>query len=230
MHLFYAPLISENNFELDEAESLHAVRVLRLKQGDEIILLDGKGTKYHAKIDNAHSKKCTFEILSQQKINPRPFHLHIAIAPTKTNERFEWFLEKATELGIEEITPVICERSERKAINHDRYEKILVSAMKQSMNEYLPRLNFQMDFQSFLKNSQPGFIAYCEEQPATLLWKKEIDKSATVLIGPEGDFSSDEVSNAIRAGWIPVSLGESRLRTETAGVFVSSVIRVLMQV
>src|SRR5688572_15487972 len=133
MHLFYAPLVSENLFELDESESLHAVKVLRLKNGDEIILLDGRGGKYHAKILNAHHKQCSFEILSKQNINPRPFHLHIAIAPTKTNERYEWFLEKATEIGVEEITPVICERSERKAVNHDRYKKILISAMKQSM-------------------------------------------------------------------------------------------------
>jgi 16S rRNA (uracil1498-N3)-methyltransferase len=228
MHLFYAPSVSENIFELDESESLHAVKVLRLKQGDEITLLDGKGGKYEAKISDARPKKCSFEILSKEKINPRPFHLHIAIAPTKSNERYEWFLEKATELGVEEITPVICERSERKAINHDRYEKILISAIKQSMNVFLPRLNVQTDFKSLIKSLQPGFLAYCGEHNSGLLWKKKMAQSANVLIGPEGDFSGEEVSLAIQAGWIPVSLGETRLRTETAGVFVSSVMRTLL--
>ena len=221
MTLFYVPNLTSANV-LPEEESLHAVKVLRLQAGDLIIVVDGVGGYHKARITLAHHKRCAFEILeSQSEFGKRDYKLHIAIAPTKNMERLEWFVEKATEIGIDEITPIICRFSERKVVKDERLEKIIVSAAKQSVKAYFPKLNPQCSFDDLMKNHQASqkFIAHCYEQDKRLL-QNEITKASEILIliGPEGDFSPDEVQKAIDCGFVPVSLGESRLRTETAGV------------
>jgi 16S rRNA (uracil1498-N3)-methyltransferase len=220
--MFYTPDILSSPF-LPEEESLHAVKVLRLKAGDEIELLDGKGRIYQAKILYPHPKHCEVEILMscEGDRNP-PFHLHIAIAPTKNMDRMEWFAEKVTEIGISEITPVICRFSERKVIKHERLEKILVSAMKQSRQAYLPRLNPSCSFKDFVgrKISGQKVIGHCYEDNHKEYFSAHYIplNDVTILIGPEGDFSEEEVKLAVKNGFTPVSLGNTRLRTETAGL------------
>ena len=230
MHLFYVPNIATENI-LPEEESQHAVKVLRLKSGDEIVLVDGRGGWYRAEITNPHPKRCEFEIKETiLEYGKRNYKLHIAIAPTKNIERFEWFLEKATEIGIDEITPLLCQFSERKIIKPERLEKIIVSASKQSLKAYFPILNPLCSFNEFLKNNDATqkFIAHCyEEDKKTLqsLYTKSSD--VIILIGPEGDFSPKEVEKALKSNYLPVSLGESRLRTETAGVVACHTITLL---
>lgn len=228
MQLFYVPDIPGAEVILDETESKHAIRVLRLEKGEKVNVVDGKGGFYVAEIAEANPKKCLLQILeTKREFGKRNFHLHIAIAPTKNNDRFEWFLEKATEIGIGEITPLITERSERKTVNPERLEKILVSAMKQSLKAFLPKLCNPQSFKELLKQPFDGkkFIAYIEEKQTVHL-KNVVDKSdnVLVLIGPEGDFSPDEVKLALQNGFQPVSLGESRLRTETAGVVACHIV------
>src|SRR5688572_21849623 len=161
MNVFYAPFVDNDVFILDENESQHAVKVLRLNAGEHVLVMDGKGTICNVIISNPHPKKCECKLLERNKTDKRPFHLHIAIAPTKMNDRMEWFLEKATEIGVEEITPVICDHSERRHTNHERFQKVLVAAMKQSLNPWLPILNEQEDLEKFLLRNEPGFIAHC---------------------------------------------------------------------
>ena len=232
MTLFYCPTISDTTV-LSEEESQHAVKVLRLQVGDEIALVDGVGGFYKARISNPHPKHCGFEIIeSQTEFGKRDYKLHIAIAPTKNIERLEWFIEKVTEIGIDEITPVICRFSERKIIKEERLEKIIISAAKQSVKAYFPKLNSLCTFDELLKTQSASqkFIAHCYEEDKRLL-QTEIQKSSNilVLIGPEGDFSKDEVHKAISLGFMPVSLGESRLRTETAGVVACHTVALLNQ-
>jgi 16S rRNA (uracil1498-N3)-methyltransferase len=222
MHLFYTPDLNGNTYTLAEEESKHAVRVLRLQPGDVIQLIDGKGNFSNAKITDAHPKRCLVEIVdTQSEYGRRKSWLHIAVAPTKNIDRLEWFLEKATEIGIDEITPILCEHSERKVIKDERLEKVIVSAMKQSLKAYLPKLNPLTPLSELLDTDFNGkkFVAHCYEQDKRLL-KNEVPGSLSnlVLIGPEGDFSEREVSEAMARGFIPVSLGESRLRTETAAL------------
>lgn len=228
MHLFYIPGVSGSSIMLDETESKHAIRVLRLEKGEKVNVVDGQGGFYLAEIADANPKKCLLQILDAKKeFGKRDFHLHIAIAPTKNNDRFEWFLEKATEIGIDEITPLITERSERKNVNNERLEKIIVSAIKQSVKAYLPVLNESQSFKNFLKQPSAGkkFIAYVEEkQPVHLKNLVAKGDDVLILIGPEGDFSPDEVQLAIKNGFQPVSLGASRLRTETAGVVACHIV------
>ncbi|MCA1759298.1 MAG: 16S rRNA (uracil(1498)-N(3))-methyltransferase, partial [Bacteroidales bacterium] len=221
MQLFYVPNVAKSEIVLDETESKHAIRVLRLNAGDKVQVVDGAGGFYTAEITEPHPKKCKLSILeSHKEFGKRQFKLHIAIAPTKNIDRFEWFLEKATEIGIDEITPLLCEHSERKNIKPDRLEKILVSAMKQSVKAYLPKLNPLVPYNNFIKlnGTSQKFIAHCNvgEKPHL---KNEIEKGGNViiLIGPEGDFSPDEVEQAKTNGFREISLGPSRLRTETAG-------------
>lgn len=227
MYLFYCPDI-EKQQTLSEEESAHCVRVLRYSVGDEILITDGKGTTYTARITNPHPKHCDFEIISQEKQAPHhDFHLHIAIAPTKNIERMEWAIEKCVEIGVDEITPLLCRFSERKQLRTDRLEKIILSAAKQSLTPYLPVLHELTPYDEFIKvqcnNVQCAkgqkFIAHCYKDEKRLL-KDEIEKGrdVLVLIGPEGDFSEKEVADALALGFIPVSLGNSRLRTETAAV------------
>ena len=227
MYLFYCPDI-ETKQTLSEEESAHCVRVLRYSVGDEILITDGRGTTYTARITNPHPKHCDFEILSQEKQEPHHhFHLHIAIAPTKNIERMEWAIEKCVEIGVDEITPLLCRFSERKQLRTDRLEKIILSAAKQSLTPYLPVLHELTPYEEFLQmtnhqspitNAQ-RFIAHCYKDEKRLLKDEiELGRDVLVLIGPEGDFSEKEVSDALAAGFIPVSLGNSRLRTETAAV------------
>lgn len=225
MQLFYNPNISENSKEIsfDKEESKHIVKVLRMKDGDVFKITNGKGSFFDAEIINANPKSCVVKIISEEKQPPLPYQLHLAVAPTKLNDRYEWFLEKATEIGVSEITPIICERSERKTIKPERYEKILQSAIKQSLKAYLPILNEAVSFKDFIDNINTSedlkFIAHCEETDKKSLKSVLLpNQKITILIGPEGDFSSEEITLAKQNNFTPVSLGKSRLRTETAAV------------
>jgi 16S rRNA (uracil1498-N3)-methyltransferase len=228
MQLFYVPNISVSEIVLDETESKHAVRVLRLQNGHPVEIIDGSGGFYKAQITDANQKKCRLKIIeSQKEFGKKDFHLHIAIAPTKNIERFEWFLEKATEIGIDEITPLLTSHSERKVVNHERLEKILVSAMKQSLKAYLPKLNSLTTLKELIINNKTEYkyIAYCDEIQKTHLKDLVISgKNTLILIGPEGDFSAEEVKLAIENGFSVVSLGNSRLRTETAGIVACHIV------
>ena len=231
MQIFYTPDIAINP-ELPEEEAGHCIRVLRLAECDEILLTDGKGSFFKAAISRAHPKHCEVKILEQWK---QPalwnFNLHI-VAPTKNMDRIEWFAEKATEIGIDAITCLNCRFSERKEIKVARLEKILVSAMKQSQKATLPELNGMTDFRTFVSRPFDGrkFIAHCEEGVKPLLKQTyHPGENVLVLIGPEGDFSPEEISFALQQGFEPVSLGESRLRTETAALVACHTIHVLNQ-
>ncbi len=233
MQLFYNPNIDidTTEFTFNKEESRHIIRVLRKKEGDSLHLTNGKGFLFLAKILNASDKKCTINMISfEEKSKPWDYYLHIAIAPTKMNERYEWFLEKATEIGIDEITPIICDHSERKVIKQERMLKVIVSAMKQSLKFRLPKFNDPIPFSEFIQNELEGvkFIAHCENTDKKML-NKQIKNSdnITVLIGPEGDFSTKEITKALQHKFIPLSLGESRLRTETAGIVACNTISVL---
>jgi 16S rRNA (uracil1498-N3)-methyltransferase len=223
MQLFYNPIIDEKTeqFSFDKEESKHIIKVLRKKDGDLLHVTNGLGYLFETQITLASDSKCTVEVLSYEK-KPKPnFYLHLAVAPTKMNDRFEWFLEKATEIGIQEITPIICDRSERKVINQDRFEKIILTAMKQSNEVYIPKLNKAVSFKEFIKTQQKGLklIAHCEEtDKKTLKTTVKSSEDCTILIGPEGDFSEKEISLAIDNKYSAVSLGNTRLRTETAAI------------
>ncbi len=222
MHLFYTPDIQTPTYLLNEEESKHCIRVLRLQVADTVYLIDGKGGFYTAIIEEANPKKCLLLITNVQKeYGKRNFHLHMAVAPTKNIERMEWFLEKATEMGIDEISPIICQRSERKEIKTERLNKIITSAVKQSIKAYHPILNEAQSFASFTQkeNEALKYIAHCAETPKQEL--KEVytpNANVLILIGPEGDFTPDEIKLAVNKGFIPISLGHSRLRTETAAL------------
>lgn len=219
MQLFYCPNIDSGSLFLNTEESKHCTKVLRKKEGDIIHLIDGNGTFYDAKILIASQKKVLFKLIRKWIENPRPYSLHIAIAPTKNNNRFEWFLEKATEIGVDQITPIICSHSERKVINNDRMEKIILSATKQSIKSKIPVLNQAIEFNNFVKKNQNSncFIAHCEQVPKKNL-QTVVSAKSTILIGPEGDFSQQEIDLALNNNFKPISLGNSRLRTETAGI------------
>jgi 16S rRNA (uracil1498-N3)-methyltransferase len=211
----------ESEIVLSKEESKHATRVLRKKEGDILNFTDGKGGFYKAEITVADTKKCRLQIISsEQKPKQHNYHLHIAIAPTKNMDRYEWFLEKATEIGIDEITPIICEHSERKVIKTERCNRILLSAMKQSLKLHLTKLNETITLKDFLKQDFEGnkYIAHCEDGEKTELRKEEKTEKTLILIGPEGDFSPTEVELALENQFKTVSLGGSRLRTETAGI------------
>lgn len=223
MQLFYNPAIDQTteSFSFDKEESKHIIKVLRKKDTDILFVTNGLGLLFKTEITLASDNKCTVKILSVEKAEPSKFHLHLAVAPTKMNDRYEWFLEKATEIGVHEITPIICDRSERKVINKERFEKILLTAMKQSNVVYLPKLNEAVTFKEFIKIKNDGLqlIAHCEETDKKSL--KSIlkpNESVTLLIGPEGDFSEKEITSALENNFIPVSLGNTRLRTETAAI------------
>ena len=233
MHIFYTPDIASVK-ELPEEESLHCVKVLRLTEGSEITLADGKGSFYKAVITLAHHKRCGVNIIEEIPApNPWTFKVHIAIAPTKNMDRIEWFSEKCTEIGIDAITLLRCRFSERKEVKTERIEKILISAMKQSLKAILPELEGMMDFKKFITRPFDGqkFIAHCydENDKSLLKQKYEPGNNALILIGPEGDFSPEEVKLALENGFIPISLGNSRLRTETAGVVACHTLHVINQ-
>lgn len=221
MNLFYVPEIEPETKEiaLSEEESKHACRVLRLKNGDQLILLDGRGGTFLTEIVEDHPKHCTVKVLEYTFEEKSSREIHIAIAPTKNNERIEWFLEKTTELGITEITLLLCGNSERKQVKEDRFEKILVSAMKQSQRKYLPKLNALVPFKDFVKNHPKGALAHCYEGEKKDLAAVFQPRDYPVLIGPEGDFTPEEVKLAQESGYDFVTLGKNRLRTETAGLY-----------
>lgn len=224
MQLFYTPDIDPklSQYFLSEEESKHAVRVLRLAVGDEVTLIDGKGGLYKAEITDAHPKRTILQINSvAEEFNKRNHYLHIAIAPTKNLDRIEWFLEKATEIGIDEISLVICQRSERKEAKVERLNKIITSAIKQSIKAYHPKLNTPVSFSQFVKQNFDGdkYIAHCADgEKSELSQSFEKHGRYVILIGPEGDFSPAEVDAAMQNGYRALTLGESRLRTETAAL------------
>lgn len=221
MHLFYDPSISiHDSFHiLNEEESKHACRVLRLRIGDQISILNGIGTEFIGTIIEDHPKHCKVEIISKTTEKQSKSELHIAISPTKIIDRIEWFLEKSTEIGITEITPINCSNSERKQIKEERLEKILVAAMKQSKRLFLPKLNPLVDFDTFLRHHSTGLIAHCYDAPKNTIEEVFEMKNCPILIGPEGDFSIQEVEKALKSGYKTITLGKNRLRTETAGLY-----------
>lgn len=223
MQLFYNPQVNQDTkvVTFDTFESKHIVKVLRRKTGDELQITNGKGLFLFATITHNDPKACSAEVSRYKKIHPTKHRLHLAVAPTKMNDRYEWFLEKATEIGVHEITPILCDRSERKTIKTERYEKVIQSAMKQSFQAYLPKLNPLTTLTEFLERDINGllFIAHCEESERYELKRKIApDKPTTILIGPEGDFTKKEVKKAGTKGYLPVSMGKTRLRTETAAI------------
>ena len=232
MQLFYNPDLDKSaaQFSFSPEESRHIVKVLRKKEGDILKVTDGKGHLYSIQILTSDPKLCRAEIISTNSELPKRHWLHIAVAPTKNNDRFEWFLEKATEIGIHEITPIICERSERKIVKPERLQKVVQAAMKQSLQVFLPKLNDPISYADFLKEEQHGllFIAHCEEDEKMEL-KRRIapDKDITILIGPEGDFSKNEINIAYKKGFLPVSLSRNRLRTETAALVACTTVALI---
>jgi len=223
MQLFFNPKLEPTDtvFVFDKEESKHIIKVLRKKEGDILFVTNGLGYLFKTFIKLASDTKCTVEVLSIELHQKPNYKLHLVVAPTKMNERFEWFLEKATEIGIQEITPIICEHSERKIIKTDRYLKIIEAAMKQSLHYYLPILNEPIAYKDFIQKDQIGqkFIAHCEEKDKKTLKNALLPNTdCTILIGPEGDFSVKEIQLALDNSYIPVSLGSTRLRTETAAI------------
>jgi 16S rRNA (uracil1498-N3)-methyltransferase len=226
LNLFYQPGISEGINYLDAEESRHAARVLRMSEGDQLTLTDGKGFFYSARITKADSKKCQFKILDKKETLRKNFHIHVAIAPTKNADRIEWFVEKSTEIGIDEISFILCENSERKVINAERVEKIAVSALKQSQQALLPKLNELVPFKNILEaKADQKFIGFVDSSnPSHLKSLAQSGKKYLMLIGPEGDFSNEELELAIKTGFQKVGLGTNRLRTETAGLVAVQVL------
>ena len=225
MHLFYQPLLSEGVFHLDTEESRHAIKVLRLKKEDEITLIDGKGFFYQARITVPDLRKCVFEVVASKKEKKTSGFRHLAIAPTKSIDRIEWFVEKAVEIGIDRISFIYSENSERKVIKTDRIVRKAVSAMKQSIKARLPEIDEIKPLKTFLTENHRcnKFLAHVDfDNPRHLKEVIEIDN--LILIGPEGDFTSHEVQMALDAGFVKVSLGESRLRTETAGIIATHIL------
>jgi len=228
MQLFYLEN-PKNEIILSAEESKHATKVLRKKEGDILNFTDGKGAFYKAEIIVADSRKCRLKVVStEQKEKQHNYHLHIAIAPTKNMDRFEWFLEKATEIGIDEITPIICTHSERKKIKTERCNRILLSAMKQSLKFHVPKLNEAMSLSDFIKQDYEGtkYIAHCEDGEKKELKRVNKTEKTIILIGPEGDFSPKEIELALQNQFKAVSLGTSRLRTETAGIIAAHSINI----
>ncbi len=230
MNTFFG-IIQNNAAILNEEESLHCVKVLRHKVGDTIQIIDGNGTKAVGIIQAAHAKQCAVSLTHKETVpKNRPYYLHVAIAPTKNMDRIEWFVEKAVEIGIDEISLIRCKNSERTVVKDDRIKKMAESALKQSKQAYLPKLNSLQDFKEFMKTSESDIklIAHCEEEvKQTLKSSFLLNKSHMVLIGPEGDFTKDEITIALQANYKPIQLGESRLRTETAGLYVCNALAVL---
>lgn len=224
MQLHYHKELSKdhNNLIFDPVESRHIVKVLRHSVGDSMYVTNGNGLLINGKIINANPKHCELEIItSKQFSKTHDYYLHIGIAPTKNIDRFEWFLEKATEIGVDHITPLLCERSERKVVKNDRLEKILIAAMKQSVQYHLPVLDELQKYADFIKKPFEGqrFIAHCLPDEK-LSFKASLSqvKTIQILIGPEGDFSEHEIELALKQNFRPITLGNTRLRTETAGI------------
>lgn len=232
MHLFYLPDLQYNDTTafFTEEESIHGVRVLRLKTGDEVLITNGKGWMFTAVISEAHPKHTQAQIISKQWLSRTDrFHLHLSVAPTKNIARFEWFLEKVCEIGVDEITPLICEHSERQKLNMERLNRVLIAAMKQSQTAVLPTLHLPCDLSKFARqcDSQQKFVGWCEAHTTDKLFDMVTPgKSVSVLIGPEGDFSDNEIKILKNNGFQPVSMGRQRLRTETAGMVACCILNI----
>lgn len=233
MHIFYTPDIKGSNYRLNEEESKHCIRVLRLKSGDKIHLIDGFGGFYLAEITNDHPKRCELKIIQTEKeYGKRHYHLSIAVAPTKNIERYEWFLEKSTEIGVDEFIPFISQQSERKVIKPERLNKIINAAVKQSIQAYRPKLSSLQKFKDVININFTGkkFIAHCFDTEKPYL-KNMIQKGdkVLILIGPEGDFTREEIKLAKDKGFQEISLGDSRLRTETAAIVAVHTVNLINQ-
>nr|WP_314289170.1 16S rRNA (uracil(1498)-N(3))-methyltransferase [uncultured Capnocytophaga sp.] len=226
MQLFFHSGIDKTTTHcfFDKDESQHIVKVLRRREGDLVYITNGKGWLFEGTLVLASPKRCEVAIEKATLQSRRSYYLHLVVAPTKMNERYEWFLEKATEIGVDEITPIICDHSERTVVKVERFEKIVLSAMKQSLQCYLPQLNAPISSREFFKRQEGDmsakYIAHCQENEKVLFAKalSPLPPRITVLIGPEGDFSQEEIAIALREGFRPISLGNTRLRTETAAV------------
>lgn len=223
MQIFYAPDIKGDIYTLDEKESKHSVRVLRMKKGEQVKLIDGKGNLYEGIITDPDPAECSIKIMNViNDFEKRNYNLHIAISPLKNPERFEWFVGKSVEIGIDEITPLICRNTEKPGIKLERISNLIISAMKQSLKARMSVINAPCSFSDFIKKEQQGIlmISHCyssmRRKGLGEVYKKR--ENAIILIGPEGDFSNDEIEAALGEGYIPVHLGPSRLRTETAGI------------
>ncbi len=236
MQLFYNKDINTSSDQLsfNKEESRHIVRVLRKVNGDTLNITDGKGKLFSAEITQAIDKKCIAHVNNwEERSKNWNYHLHIAIAPTKLNHRFEWFLEKATEIGIDEITPIFCDHSERRQFKTERMEKVILSAMKQSLKFQLPILNSPVKFKEFIKKNDwdLGLMAHCEDNiKKPLSTYIPFRQKMMILIGPEGDFSVNEIKQALEQNIKPITLGESRLRTETAGIVACSYVSLLNEI
>lgn len=232
---FYAPDIEATGV-LPESDSAHCCRVLRMKEGDEVAVVDGKGKRYRCVIIESHPKKTVVEIISSEEI---PTHwgvkITIAVAPTKNADRMEWMLEKAVEIGVDRVVLLKCKRSERKVMKLERLEKVMISAMKQSLKGVLPELTEVSDFKSFvttLGDDTQKFLGYCSSHYPRKEFAKECAAGGNVviMIGPEGDFTTEEVEFAVANGFIPVTFGESRLRTETAALYGITATHIINQI
>jgi len=230
MDTFYCPDIKEGLCHLPQGESHHAARVLRKQVGHTVRLIDGKGKIGTGIFEEIHKKNCVVRVTLLVEHLPPKTRLHIAIAPTKNLDRTEWFLEKSTELGIQQITPILCKHSERKVIRKDRLEKVIMAATKQSQSAFLPIFDdltpFTLFLDSLATNYDHRFIAYCGDGPTIDISAiPKHDVKTIVLIGPEGDFSKEEYQQALDKGFVGLTLGTSRLRTETAGIYVAAAFR-----
>lgn len=230
MNTFFG-IIQNNAAILNEDESLHCVKVLRHKVGDTIQVIDGKGTRAIGRIEAAHAKQCAVSLSNKETVTKtRSYNLCVAVAPTKNIERTEWFTEKAVEIGVDRIVPIRCKNSERTVVKEERLRKVAESAVKQSQQAYLPEITALTDFREFIKQATADvkLVAHCEKDVKQHI--REYAATGTtycVLIGPEGDFTADEIRQALEAGFKPVSLGDTRLRTETAALYAVAALSVL---
>ncbi|MEG1648291.1 MAG: 16S rRNA (uracil(1498)-N(3))-methyltransferase [Rikenellaceae bacterium] len=235
MQLFYSTAIEQETITLEPAESAHAIKVLRKQIGDTLNVIDGKGTLYSAEIIDDNKNRCVLRIFSKiSDYAARPYKLHVAMAPTKNIDRYEWFLEKATEIGCDRFTPLECQHSERRVIKDERSEKIITSAVKQSLKANTPEFDSLITFKKFIAQDFEGykkFIAHCDPSEEKFLLRDMVEKgdNVLILIGPEGDFAPEEVIEAKKRGFREASLGDSRLRTETAGVFAATLLNIINQ-
>jgi len=233
VEIFFSEKISGNHVELDEEESHHVIKVMRYRIGKELMVTDGKGKLFKTKLISESKEIGAVEIVETIKEEPKPSpEIHMAISPTKSIDRFEWFLEKATEIGVSEITPILSQRSGRDKIKHDRLNKILISSMKQSLRLWLPKLHPIISFHDFVIPQStiriPKFICHCQSQNLPFLKSLYQPKqSVLILVGPEGDFTRDEVTLAEQNGFVSANLSEARLRTETAGIVAIHTVQLL---
>jgi len=232
MELFYSASLEKGTtrHELIGPEAVHITKVFRKKEDDHILVTNGKGMGWEAEITATQRNSIAISCVKEIFQPPLKYSLHLAIAPTKSKDRMEWLLEKATEIGVTQITPLLCQYSERKHIKLDRWTKILISAAKQSQRFYLPQINPMQDFTSFIASQRPVLLAHCQEGEKTALVRTPLQTDYTICIGPEGDFSSKEIALALTAGGQAISLGDARYRTETAGIIACHTIALRHQV